>query len=182
MATISNGQANASASTSAPIVLKRLDGETVADAVILPGVLQSVFPLQDIFDGLSMTPKADNTKEIAISEDGKDPLMVMGSHPGLHYRGNKLKRHKIWAQTEYPRGMLKYGYTGWQHAIAAASRDISAFPMLENMLFWLNESFASILQANKLPPCDAVFNHAIFTRYEDQDDFIGQHSDKEKVI
>ena len=59
---------------------------------------------------------------------GEDPLMVMGDHPALHYRGNALKRHKIWLQTDYAQGMRKYGYTGWQHAIATATFFPSAFP------------------------------------------------------
>ena len=160
----------------------KLSNGTLIDAVIVPEALErwSSFESKVIFDELSRTNKQPINEEIPISIDGLDPIIVTGDHPSLHYRGNKLKRNKIWAQTNYKDGMLKYGYTGWQHAVAAATRDIVAYPSLDRLMAWLNANFAKILLDNNLPANNAIFNHAIFTRYEDENDFIGQHADKEK--
>jgi len=160
------------------------NGQPLQDAIVLPGALTSLsnglFSPEEVFEQLSATEKQPVEEDIPISENGLEPILVTGKHPALHYRGNALKRHKIWAQTLYSQGMLKYGYTGWQHAVAAATRDIRAYPLLDKMMKWLNDNFANVLATHKLPPCNAVFNHAIFTRYEDERDFIGMHRDKEK--
>lgn len=132
-----------------------------------------------VFERLSATRKHPISKAITISKTGKEPVLVTGDHPALHYRGHALKRHKIWAQTDYLRGLLKYGYTGWQHAVSAATRDVVAYPDLNNMLKWLNANFSTWLAECGLAPQTGVFNHVIFTRYEDEKDFIGMHADKE---
>lgn len=164
--------------------IKLQNGTTLSDAIIIPNALQtlesSFFQPAAVFEQLSATEKHPVDQDIAISADGLAPILITGAHPALHYRGNKLKRHKIWAQTNYTDGLLKYGYTGWQHAIAGATRDIAAYPVLDVMLLWLNSNFADILSTYGLPECNGRFNHAIFTRYEDEKDFIGMHSDKEK--
>lgn len=154
------------------------------DAIIIPSALEPLsngkFVSDDVFERLSAVPKQPVGKEIVVSEDGLEPILVTGAHPSLHYRGNALKRHKIWAQTFYSAGLAKYGYTGWQHAVSAATRDVVAYPDLDKMMKWLNANFSAILEEHGLPGSPAVFNHAIFTRYEDEKDFIGMHSDKEK--
>jgi len=164
--------------------IKLQNGTHLLDAIVIPNALQilssGLFQPSNVFEELSATKKQPVNKAIPISMDGMTPILVTGAHPALHYRGNKLKRHKIWAQTNYTEGMLKYGYTGWQHAIAGATRDIVAYPILDHLMQWLNSNFADICHDNGLPECDGRFNHAIFTRYEDEEDFIGMHSDKEK--
>lgn len=158
-------------------------GKRVPDAVIVLNALQEwserdIDP-NGVFERLSNTPKQAVSKDIPISKSGMEPLLVTGAHPALHYRGNALKRHKIWAQTRYEKGLLKYGYTGWQHAVSAATRDVAAYPDLDVMLHWLNDHFESWLADLGLPAQNATFNHVIFTRYEDHNDFIGMHADKE---
>ena len=160
-------------------------GEVLTDAICIESAL---LDLSDgshvpstIFDELSSTPKQDANKPILFSKTGLDPLMVTGQHPSLHYRGNALKRHKIWLQSNYTAGLLKYGYTGWQHSIAAATRAIESIEPLNALMNWLNSGvFSQLLQDNNMPPCSIPFNHAIFTRYENEQDYIGMHSDKEK--
>jgi len=156
----------------------------LSDAIIIPSALELLskceFLPDDVFERLSSVPKQSVDEEIAVSVNGLEPILVTGDHPSLHYRGNALKRHKIWAQTSYSDGLAKYGYTGWQHAVSAATRDVAAYPVLSEMLSWLNANFADILKKYGLRESNAIFNHAIFTRYEDEDDFIGMHSDKEK--
>jgi hypothetical protein len=160
------------------------NGLRVKDAAIVPNALQTWSSGQmdpnGIFERLSTTAHQPVTKDIKISKSGLEPILVPGAHPALHYRGNALKRHKIWAQTRYERGLLKYGYTGWQHAVSAATRDVAAYPDLNEMLHWLNDHFESWLSDLGLPPQNKKFNHVIFTRYEDHNDFIGMHADKEK--
>ncbi len=159
------------------------NGTLVSDARIVENTLEKWsngrFNPSDVFGELSATPKHAIDEDIMISDTGLEPILVTGDHPSLHYRGHALKRHKIWEQTSYAEGLLKYGYTGWQHSVAAATRDVAAFPVLKDMMHWLNAHFSDILKDLELPPCEAVFNHAIFTRYEDQHDFIGMHADKE---
>ena len=48
------------------------------------------------------------------------------------------------------------------------------------MMEWLNDHFAGILHRLGLPGSAARFNHAIFTRYDSQRDYIGFHADKEQ--
>ena len=131
-----------------------------------------------LFEALSSTQKHDNGP-ISISEDGLMPFMVLGSHPALRYRGNAIRRSKIWMQDDYSKGLLRYGYTGWQHAIAPATCSIEAFPCVKKIMDGLNEIFPFMLTFYNMPLCDAKFNHVIFTRYENHEDCIGMHSDKE---
>lgn len=173
------------------------DGTPLRGAAVVPGALQRwsanrttaagraapSFDPDEVFARLSRTPKQPVGEEIAVSATGLDPVLVTGDHPSLHYRGNALKRHKIWAQADYAGGMRKYGYTGWQHAVSAATRDVRAYPDLQAMMAWLNSNFCAWLEQCGLPAVEgaaaATFNHVIFTRYEDEKDFIGMHSDKE---
>ena len=172
------------------------DGTPLPGAAVVPGALQRwstnrttaagraapSFDPAEAFARLSRTPKQPVGEEIAVSATGLDPVLVTGDHPSLHYRGNALKRHKIWAQADYADGMRKYGYTGWQHAVSAATRDVRAYPDLHAMMAWLNKHFCAWLKTCGLPAVEgaaAKFNHVIFTRYEDEKDFIGMHADKE---
>ena len=154
-------------------------GGFFSDAVIVFG---SNYPLdlQRVFRILSETKKQPVDQPLQFSELGLHAIMVTGDHPSLRYRGHALKRHKIWCQTGYGRGLLKYGYTGWQHAVSFATRDVRAFPPLETLLVWLNGAFPGMLKRCGLPEQKQRFNHVIFTRYEDGNDFIGMHSDKER--
>jgi hypothetical protein len=88
-----------------------LDGKIIEDAIVIENGLQEYFGIdpQTIFAQAQQVPMQDPTKDIPISESGMNPIMVPGTHPGLHYRGHKLKRHKIWLQTEYKKGLKKYG-------------------------------------------------------------------------
>ena len=160
-----------------------LDGKIIEDAIVIENGLQEYFGLdpQTIFEQAQQVPMQDPTKDIPISESGMDPIMVPGTHPGLHYRGHKLRRHKIWLQTEYKKGLKKYGYSGWQNAIASATRDVQSVPAIANVLRQLNSSWEQMLIELGLPAGSSKpFNHGIFTRYDDQNDNIGFHNDKDQ--
>jgi len=105
----------------------------------------------------------DNNKLTAISAK-----WVRGSHPALHYRGNALKRHKVWFQ-EQDEGFYAYKYTGWQKKVLNATFKIDS----------TNFSATSAL-VNAMKE-DVEQNHWIATMYEDGFDYIGMHSDKTKT-
>jgi len=111
------------------------------------------------------TEKEDITN--ATVRDMQRVKRVLGSNPALHYRGNALKRSKIWAQHRAVNMLgvavtLLYKYTGWCWAIANAQVFVECLPKYMQQL------------------CNSVkvSNHFIFTVYEKASDNIGQHSDK----
>ena len=98
--------------------------------------------------------------------DGWKPKLLPGAHPALNYRGKPVARTKFWLQTEFEKGMKKYGYTGWQWRVALAQYRI--------------ESVQTVTTLNKRLPSSLQCNHVIGTIYQDGNDYIGQHSDKVK--
>ena len=99
---------------------------------------------------------------------GKKAAWVRGSHPALHYRGNALKRHKVWFQ-QNNKGFYAYKYTGWQKRVLNATFHVSSkrFPMTSACIERMKH--------------DSWSNHWIATVYEDGRDYIGLHSDKTKT-
>ena len=154
----------------------------IHDAIIVERFLQQAMDIDvdDFFSSCCSVPRQNPKKTIPFSKHGMDALMVTGDHPALSYRGNALKRHKMWLQTDYKQGVLKYGYTGWQHAVAPATRDIGAVPVIANLMERMNAELPTMLKEMNMPSSSKQFNHAIFTRYEDEHDFIGHHADKER--
>jgi hypothetical protein len=112
----------------------------------------------------------DNEEIESCIENGEiatPAKVVRGTHPALHYRGNALKRHKIWFQKE-GKHYLVYKYTGWQWKVLNATFKITSekFPALWKLVEELRESTG------------VVSNHWIMTLYENGLDYIGMHSDK----
>ena len=101
-------------------------------------------------------------KDGVLNTKGK---MVRGSHPALRYRGNALKRHKIWFQKEGSHFYV-YKYTGWQKRVLMATfrLDRVKHPCLYRLVEDLEKTTPQ--------------NHWICTLYEDGNDYIGMHSDK----
>ena len=100
--------------------------------------------------------------------DGAEPHWITGDHPALNYRGNAIRRSKIWCQSDYAEGLLKYGYSGWQWAITGATHDVAHVDPVDRVRAKLNAHLA-------MP-----HNHWIVTKYDDGTDCIGMHSDKVK--
>ena len=84
--------------------------------------------------------------------------------------GHKLRRHKLWAQSDVESGYRKYGYPGWQWRIALAQKDVRSVPWLAPVADSLNEGL------------EVKHNHWIATIYKDGEDAIPQHSDNMKNI
>ena len=97
---------------------------------------------------------------------------VDGDNENLKYRGNVLRRMKIWLQDGPPKdGTLIYSYTGYTYAVAPATSDWNADRELASMCQLYNQ-FVSMI------PGAPDANHAIVTAYVDGKCSIGMHSDK----
>jgi hypothetical protein len=143
------------------------------DIVVDPHFLRDLgFNPTEIFTALRALPSYRAGEPIqAGGPHGIGAVMwVPGTHASLHIRGHSLKRDKIWLQTNYSDGYRKYGYTGFQWAVAEAQRDVSAVPVLARLMAAIN--------SRVLAPHPAHFNHVIATKYEDGNGNIGAHSDK----
>jgi hypothetical protein len=128
--------------------------------------------MQDVLDE---DPRVAFKHFTSIPELGSDekivrgmcPHRIPGNHPALSYRGHAIRRHKIWAQSQLDEGLLKYGYTGWQWAIAPATVDVTALPFLDRIQKKLQKHVGG-----------QSHNHWILTLYKDGTDNIGAHHDK----
>ena len=141
--------------------------EKIADGIFyVPRMLQQLG-----IDPASILAKLVSLPVVAeggdIQLDFDTPLVVDGAADALRYRGNKLPRKKIFVQSEPQKGLRRYGYTGWQWAIARATKSFESVP--------------EILQVVELTnSCTTVpkFNAGIGTLYDSGEDYIGEHSDK----
>ena len=100
---------------------------------------------------------------------------VSGQNSALNYRGNDLKRGKMWFQIgEVKSFFLRYGYTGWQWAVLRATACVDKCSELAPVVHKYNTFVAS-------HGFDEA-NHFIVTKYQDGKQNIGFHSDKAKDI
>lgn len=101
---------------------------------------------------------------------------VEGSNDALKYRGNELKRTKIWVQRGDPqeRGYAYYYYTGVQWEVVPAQTDWARCPEVAELVprydSWCRRVGAKLA------------NQAIVTAYRNGDFGIGKHSDKARSI
>lgn len=105
------------------------------------------------------------------------PQWVKGDNRALRYRGNVLKREKMWFQSGDPletNTFLRYLYTGWQWRVLPATAGVSSAPEMVPVVRDL-EKWTST-QGYERP------NHFIVTRYRDGDHCIGAHFDKPSSI
>jgi len=148
-------------------------GEILPDALIWPGFLQSELGLdpEELSGELCSLPTWPSDQEIPFRQDGGDPHWITGEHSALHMRGHTLKRDKIWCQSDYAAGLRRYRYTGWTWRIGFATHAVESVPPVQRLAERLNRG---LVASGHVP-----HNHWIVTRYEDQEDNIGFHSDKE---
>ena len=101
---------------------------------------------------------------------------VTGDNRALKYRGNVLKRGKIWLQKTDPaqHGFLRYGYTGWQWRVLPATADVARCKEVEPIADKY-DAWAAKLGAKPA-------NHYIVTKYKDGAHNIGFHTDKPQDI
>ena len=98
------------------------------------------------------------------------PQWVTGDNRALRYRGNRLKRSKMWFQVACPiesGSFLRYLYTGWQWRVLPATAGVQSSPEMMPVVQQLKEW----TEANGY----VAPNHYIITRYRDGDHGIGAH-------
>ena len=150
------------------------------DAIIIPNFMQTVLEsdAEKVFRDLRAIPKFEHGDQQDFPLIPFEPYtarLITGDYHGLMYRGNALRRHKVWWQQNISRGYLKYSYTGWQQMIATAQCDVTAMPeSVQELMNKLNE----YLEEQK----EDLVNHGIYTFYRDGTDSIGRHSDKLPTI
>lgn len=99
------------------------------------------------------------------------PQWIEGDNPALHYRGNALKRGKMWFQRGDPHdGVRRYNYTGWQWRVSEATSDVSQCPHTRSVA----DAYDQWAAEGGNPPA----NHYIVTKYLGGADSIGFHFDK----
>jgi alkylated DNA repair dioxygenase AlkB len=150
------------------VKLRLPNGEVLEDTAILPNFTRDFLGVDIDELWKRMLCYGNHPIDEPIEKNG-DIRWVTGDHPGLKYRGNAVKRNKIWAQKNYDNGLSRYGYTGWQYQVTSAMVKIEDLPINE-MVEKINEK----LELGK------VHNNWIVTQYKSGADNIGFHSDKMK--
>jgi hypothetical protein len=141
----------------------RLDGAILHDTAIIPDFAAKYLgvDVKELWASLLACDTQDAGK--AIDFNPSYPRWIPGNHTDLHYRGNDIARHKMWFQQD-PTSYRKYSYTGWNHSIAKATYNTKVVPLLDQLC---NKSLF-----------EKKHNQWIVTKYEDENDCIGLHSDK----
>jgi alkylated DNA repair dioxygenase AlkB len=149
------------------------DGRRLEDAVIWPSFCQDELDLDpgEMWAELLALPTWPSDREIPFRASGDDPHWISGAQRALRYRGNEIKRDKIWCQSDYAHGLRRYRYTGWSWSIGPATHAVEHLPPVARLAERLN---VGLVRAGH-----HEHNHWICTRYADQDDGIGYHSDKD---
>ena len=101
---------------------------------------------------------SESIKSEQISSLNVNAKWVNGSHPALNYRGNAIKRSKIWLQ-ERSDTFFRYGYTGWQWKILYAT---ACLPSGSKNL----PCTRHLVQKMQSGPLGCDSNHFIVTKYE----------------
>ena len=156
--------------------LTREDG-TKMHAYVIPDFLQVLgYCPETVWGTLNSVPTISDDTETFW---GETPAWTAGTHPALNYRGNAIKRTKQWFG-DLSAGIPVYKYTGWQHAITRMTRPYT--PLLEEIRTKIQATLPTFLSQANAPDFHCDFNHAIVTKYNDGDDNIGAHSDKEHTF
>lgn len=144
------------------------------DIFVVPGFAQEALS----FDPGAFQESLETRYPVRRRADAIVPGVVQwvdGSHAALRYRGNELRRGKIWLQRGDPSdGYLRYGYTGWQWSVLPATADVAACPEVAPVADTYDSWVTGLGFARA--------NHYIVTRYEDGRHNIGFHFDKAKDI
>jgi hypothetical protein len=146
-------------------------GEVLYDTAIIPGFCDTMgIDVQKLWSDVNELQNHSVDEAIQIT-DGSDPKWITGAHPALNYRGNKIRRDKIWLQTgDYNQGCKRYGYTGWQWKVSGAAKKAESIPLIKSLFESINQKMQMKQEMNAF----------IITRYNSGQDCIGAHSDKTK--
>ena len=141
------------------------------DIFVVPRFAQDVLGIKDpkaLLGELGRYPSVGRDQAI-------DPMKIQwisGDNKALMYRGNTLKRAKIWLQRGDPEkvGYRRYYYTGWQWKVLPATADVAKCAEIAPIAD-AYDAFADKIGAQRA-------NHYIATQYADGEHNIGFHSDK----
>ncbi len=154
-----------------------IHGLSLPDGAVLKGVdiVPSEFEAEakEAWRELLSLPSYKDSDDIVLKDAKRlnlDPKWVPGSHLALNYRGNAIKRSKIWFQ-EKSDAFYRYGYTGWQWKILYAT---ACLPVGGANL----PKTRRLVEKMRAGPYGCESNHFIVTKYVDGKDNIGHHSDK----
>ena len=155
--------------------LERFRVEEGYDIFVVPNFAQDVLGIKEpraLLGQLEAYPSVGAGAQIVPNA----VQWVTGDNRALMYRGNVLKRGKIWLQRGDPttKGYRRYYYTGWQWNILPATADVALCPEAEPIADAYDE------WAEKRGVQRA--NHYIVTKYKDGSDDIGFHTDKPRDI
>ena len=145
------------------------------DIWVVPRFAQEVLGV----DPVQIQNELENHYPVVGKGDAIAPMeaqRVDGVNKALNFRGNDLKRCKMWFQRGDPKrnGYVKYDYTGWQNNILPATSDVDACPEMAPIANMYDDW---VQRAGY--PCA---NHYIVTKYANGDDNIGFHYDKPQSI
>jgi hypothetical protein len=141
-----------------------LDGTVLHDTAIIPDFFTPL-EVEAVWNAVCAIPKAERDKPLEM--DFEKPKWVTGKHLASNDDGHEIPREKMWFQRKLD-AMLRYGYTGWQWAVAAGTYRLGAVPQLEVLVDKMDQMLGL---KHKL-------NHWIVTRYPSGADNIALHSDK----
>ena len=145
------------------------------DIFVVPNFAQTYLGIKDpraLLGDLGRYPSVGRDEVI-------DPMKIQwvsGENKALMYRGNTLKRAKIWLQRGDPEkvGYRRYYYTGWQWKVLPATADVAKCAEIAPIAD-AYDAFADKMGAQRA-------NHFITTQYADGEHNIGFHSDKVRDI
>lgn len=148
-------------------ICQKYNGKRIGDydIVLVPGLLAKLGKTPSLLSDLV------DAYPIRGADDGIVPDTVQwvgGDNPALKYRGNTLKREKIWLQRgPVEEGYAYYYYTGVQWEVVPAQADWADCPEFRGVVDEY-DAFCKEVSAQQT-------NQAIITRYRDGDHFIGAH-------
>jgi hypothetical protein len=144
------------------------------DIFVVPNFAQDVLG----FDPTVVQQQLEANYPVRNADDAIDSGVVQwvdGDNQALMYRGNVLKRGKVWLQRpSTENGYLRYGYTGWQWLVLPATAGVEKCQEVKPIA----DAYDKWVTDIGFPEA----NHYIITKYQDGQHNIGFHSDKAKDI
>ncbi|NDA64278.1 MAG: hypothetical protein EBX50_19955, partial [Chitinophagia bacterium] len=97
--------------------------------------------MQTVWEAVCALPKSPSDKPLEMNFE--KPKWVTGKHIASNDDGREIPREKMWFQRNID-NMLRYGYTGWQWAVAAGTYRLGTVPHLEALIDKMDEKLAGI--------------------------------------
>ena len=144
--------------------LRLLDGTVLHDTAIIKDFF-TVSEVQTVWEAVCALPKSPSDKPLEMNFE--KPKWVTGKHIASNDDGREIPREKMWFQRNID-NMLRYGYTGWQWAVAAGTYRLGTVPHLEALIDKMDEKLG----------LEHTLNHWIVTHYASGAHNIPMHSDK----